>query len=145
MQTPVIYRQKRKGDLFMDDIYLKITVNGLPYAVKIEEMVYGKNTVKKDIPPKKEVIYSEKKPVPVKASDTIIKACVQGILISIMKREGDNVREGDLLLTIKTMKERKEIAVPVDGRIKMITGSIGDKIIWHQVLAIIGTEEEEYL
>lgn len=49
-----------------------------------------------------------------------IKAPIPGVVISILKNEGDRVKTGDILLTLEAMKMESEILAPNDGTIEKI-------------------------
>ena len=53
-------------------------------------------------------------------------------------KEGDAVKEGDILCTIEAMKMMNEVRSPIDGIVKKVMASEGDLVEYNQVLFIIG-------
>ena len=53
-------------------------------------------------------------------------------------KEGDAVKEGDILCTIEAMKMMNEVRSPIDGIVKKVLASEGDLVEYNQVLFVIG-------
>jgi Acetyl/propionyl-CoA carboxylase, alpha subunit len=57
-----------------------------------------------------------------------VNSTLPGTIIEIMVKEGQNVKEGELLLILEAMKMMNRIVAPVSGVIKEIIVKEGDKI-----------------
>ncbi len=64
-------------------------------------------------------------PRPKGAVEKVIPAPMPGTIISIQVKVGDQVRAGDVLLTLESMKIQNEIKAPQDGEVKEIHVSEG--------------------
>lgn len=53
---------------------------------------------------------------------------IPGTIMSIEVKEGQEVQEGDILLTLQAMKMNNKLTAPFPGKIKKIHVSAGDKI-----------------
>jgi acetyl/propionyl-CoA carboxylase alpha subunit len=51
------------------------------------------------------------------AGPVVIKATLPGLVVAVAVREGDEVEEGDPLLTIEAMKMQNEVRAPRAGRV----------------------------
>ncbi|MEM4535869.1 MAG: biotin/lipoyl-containing protein [Nitrososphaerota archaeon] len=58
----------------------------------------------------------------------LVRAPIPGTIVSIKCREGDNVRAGDPLLVLESMKMENEIYSPVSGRVKRVYVSEGTSV-----------------
>lgn len=117
------YTMKINGDKYDARIieftanHAKVEVNGVEFVVEID-------TSNEASQPK---IVQMEKPVPsvpqmrtdMKSSNEI-KAPIPGVIVSIVRKEGDFVHSGDVLLTLEAMKMETEIMAPMDGIIKSI-------------------------
>ncbi len=117
------YTMKINGDHYQARIieftgnHAKVEVNGVEFEVEID---IDKNAVQ----PK---ILQMEKPVPSvpqmrtdSKSINEVKAPIPGVIISLLKKEGDFVHSGDVILTLEAMKMETEIMAPMDGIIKTI-------------------------
>jgi pyruvate dehydrogenase E2 component (dihydrolipoamide acetyltransferase) len=117
------YSMKINNELFQARIieftgnHAKVEVNGVEFVVEID-------TDTNHAQPK---IVQMEKPVPSvpqmrtdgKASNDI-KAPIPGVIISILKKEGDMVHAGDVILTLEAMKMETEVMADMDGIIQKI-------------------------
>ncbi|MEM2083904.1 MAG: acetyl-CoA carboxylase biotin carboxyl carrier protein subunit [Nitrososphaerota archaeon] len=71
-----------------------------------------------------------------------INAPVPGKIVSIKCNEGQEVRKGDVLLILETMKMENEIYAPSNGLIKKILVKEGDFIQHGKTMIIIEIKEE---
>jgi len=63
-----------------------------------------------------------------------IKAPMPGLVLSILVREGDEVKKGDSLVVLEAMKMENIIKSPADAVVKKVEVSQGDKIEKNTVL-----------
>ncbi|HAM16719.1 MAG TPA: acetyl-CoA carboxylase biotin carboxyl carrier protein subunit [Eggerthellaceae bacterium] len=71
------------------------------------------------------------------ASGTTVEAPLPGNVLSIKVKEGDAVKEGDVLLLIEAMKMENEVAAPCDGAVKQIVVSVGQMVSTGDALVVI--------
>jgi biotin carboxyl carrier protein len=57
-----------------------------------------------------------------------VNSTLPGTVVQIMVKEGQDVKEGELLLILEAMKMMNRIAAPVPGTVKEILVKEGDKI-----------------
>ncbi len=136
----------------------RVTVNGKTYEVEVEEIggVSGSAKVaasepvsvsepKVSVPEPKKV---EKKVSPVApiseapksapAEGTVVSAPMPGKVLSVSVKEGDRVKEGDLLLILEAMKMENEILAPISGTIKQVSVSAGGTVNTGDLMVVIG-------
>jgi len=119
-----------------------INVNGNSYEVEVEEIKEGKVKVKKEnievkeqtpkahdisTTPKAE-ISEVKKVVAVSHGQEIIVAPMPGNVWNIDVEEGQEVKEGDVLLILEAMKMENEILAPRDGVVAQILATTGASV-----------------
>jgi len=119
----------------------EIEVNGKLYNVGLEQEV---NTLKTPILVRKEVvtkpgenkISAKASPMPPsnKPSANGIKAPLPGSIIRVIAKEGDTVKEGDLLLIMESMKMENNILSEKNGVIKRINVEPGQAVMQDDIL-----------
>lgn len=62
---------------------------------------------------------------------------VLGKILSIRVKEGDYVKENDVLLTMDVLKLETEIVAPRSGRVKQVKVAVGDQVDLGSVLMVI--------
>lgn len=67
----------------------------------------------------------------------------EGKIIAWLKKEGDQVKKGEPLLTIDTDKVTINVESPHEGFIRKILSEKGEKVPINQVIALIGDPDEE--
>ena len=60
-----------------------------------------------------------------------------GMIVSVSAEEGDEVKAGDVILTLEAMKMQNEIPAPVDGTVESIAVASGVQVARDQILAVI--------
>ena len=88
----------------------KIVVNGTAYEVELEEISEAEAKTEKTAPA----------PAPVKPASgkgEPVPAPIPGTVLSLNFRDGDTVKEGDVVLVLESMKMENEIVAPVSGKI----------------------------
>ena len=106
-----------------------ITVNGVSYEVEVEEIKDGAPVTPR---PAAAAPAATVKPVaakpsptvkpaaPIAAGDTTIEAPLPGNVWKVMVKEGQEVKEGDVLLILEAMKMENEIYSPSDGTVAAV-------------------------
>lgn len=63
-----------------------------------------------------------------------VKAYIPGTIIELKVSEGQEVKEGDLLLILEAMKMKNEITAPMDGVISKILVKAGERVPKNQLM-----------
>lgn len=117
----------------------KIKVNGKTYKVELESIdqtTTSTPTKEEKVEEKKEVKEPTKKVV----QDTTghkVEAPIQGSVVNIKVKVGDQVKAGDVLVIIEAMKLENEVVSPVDGKISSVLVSKGQSVLAKDVLVTI--------
>ncbi|UCD73085.1 MAG: 2-oxo acid dehydrogenase subunit E2 [Candidatus Bathyarchaeota archaeon] len=67
---------------------------------------------------------------------------LEGIVVEWLKKEGDEVEEGEPLLVVETEKVTQEVEAPATGILLKIFSSVGSVVPVGEVIGAIGEEEE---
>lgn len=122
---------------------LMITVNGKRYEVDVEvvaddEMIEVQPTFR---PPQRTMdsyVTPVTTPLPTKtrgsAEKKTLTSPINGMVLEIPVKEGQAVKENDVLFVLEAMKMKTNIASPQSGKIKSIKAKVGDRIESGQVL-----------
>ena len=109
-----------------------IELNGKKYNVDVDDSnVTFLGLAKDDINPKN--LSTEKE----NENCIYIKAPMYGIITSIEKKQGDSVKEGEILFILEAMKMENEILAPNKGKIKEIRVAVGENVQKNSVLVVI--------
>lgn len=115
-----------------------VTVNGKKYALSVngdEATVNGKS-FKVDLA---EGTGPQSSASAAPAGETTdIEAQMPGLVLRILKNEGDSVSNGETILVLEAMKMEVQVTSTTDGTIQSIPVSQGDQVANHQVLATVG-------
>lgn len=120
-----------------------IKVNGKKYEVKVmgisEVEPVEVTTVKAEVPKSSKPV-EESKPA-VKAasstSGTSIVAPMQGTILSVLVKVGDQVKAGQNVCVLEAMKLENEIKSPVDGVVKEVLVSKSSPVNAKDVLIVL--------
>lgn len=66
-----------------------------------------------------------------------VTAIMPGLIIKVLKKVGDHVEKGDIILILEAMKMQNEIQAPAAGTIRQIHVKPGETVEMRQVLAIV--------
>ncbi len=145
----VPYEIERKGDLLL--------VNGLEFPWKIDgksvsvagnphivEVASNSATVDGIAYPIEVVGLEEPKQTKRKAAAGAavdeagaISAIMPGLIVKILKKEGDHVEAGEVVLILEAMKMQNELHAKKSGALKQLMVKQGETVEMRQVLAII--------
>ena len=95
----------------------RVTVNGVPYEVELEELT---GTAPVPAP-----AAAPAPPPPAPAGGKQVSAPMPGTILSVNIAVGDSVKRGQVLMILEAMKMENEIMCPRDGRITAIQTSKG--------------------
>lgn len=104
----------------------RVKVNGKVYEVELEEIT------KTDKP-----ITLNKKEIVTNNNGTKVKTFMQGVIIDVKVKEGQEVIEGQSLAILEAMKMENEIVSPVSGTVSKIYVNKQDRVENHEVIMII--------
>lgn len=106
----------------------RITINGRSYDVEVVEIGESeKSSVKvstSTTPIPKIEKPSEKKPL----DKGVITSPLPGKVLSVKVKVGDNIKRGDCLIVLDSMKMENEILAPKAGVVKEIKVSVGSSV-----------------
>lgn len=125
-----------------------ITVNGKSYEVEVEEVGAPASSAPKAAPKApaapaaaapKAAPKAEAKPAPVAASagQEVVEAPMPGNIWKVLVKEGQEVKEGDVLLILEAMKMENEILSPKDGVVSKLATSEGAAVNTGDQLVIL--------
>lgn len=121
----------------------KIRINGKDYEVEVEEIKESvsspavESVVTKKIEEPKKTKETVKKSSAVPAGAHTIEAPMPGTVLRIDVKEGDMVKNGQVLLILEAMKMENEITATRDGKIASINVGSGDSVNANDVLISI--------
>lgn len=116
-----------------------IEINGKNYKVNFRQIGSVEQTIKKVTPSQstdKPVLQSEKK----SDGESVKKvlAPLPGVVLNVLVKEGDQVKEGQALLIMEAMKMENAIHSPYSGKVLKINVKKDDTIAEGDVLVVIG-------
>ena len=75
---------------------------------------------------------------PVAAGATTVSAPMPGKISKILKKAGDTVKSGDVLIMLEAMKMQNEIMAPADGKVADVRVNEGQAVNTGDVLVVLG-------
>ena len=119
---------------------LKITVNGVPYDVQVEEMNGAASMPVVSAPVSAPVaapapVVSAPAPAPTPApvvsapaDAETVSSPMPGTILDIKASVGDTVKKGDAIVVLEAMKMENDICAPKDGVVASISIGKGDSV-----------------
>lgn len=114
----------------------KVKVNGKVYEVELEAV--SETAAKIESVKTESVVAPTPTPAPVSTAANMVKAPLQGTILSVSVAVGDKVKKGSIIAVLEAMKLENEILCPVDGVVKQVLVSKGTTVNNQQVLFVIG-------
>lgn len=111
--------------------HLKITVNGVPYDVQVEEAdaTAAASAVVAAPAPKAAASTPAEKPAAAPSAGTeSINSPMPGTILDIKVQAGQKVKSGDVLLILEAMKMENEILAPHDAVVDSVLVSKGQSV-----------------
>ncbi|MCL6590777.1 MAG: biotin/lipoyl-binding protein [Firmicutes bacterium] len=112
----------------------RVTVNGKAYDVQVEELSQAPASQPQTmaapgpVKPQPSPPVSNTAPVSLDAGDKPVVAPLSGTIIAIKVKPGDQVKYGQVLLTLEALKMENEIVAPEAGTIKTIYVQAGSSV-----------------
>jgi biotin carboxyl carrier protein len=126
--------------LEVDGNVAKIEVNGTVYDVEMQREIPKIKTVVTGAPVQARPV-KETKPAPAKApagKSADVRAPLPGVIIHVLVRPGDEVKAGQTVCTLETMKMENAIKAESAGKITAVNIAPGQSVLQDEVLIVIG-------
>ena len=126
------YDEKEIRSIFLNNKLYQVEVEkdneGYPTGIYVDGEFYSANLLKID-----KLFYYKEKEAVLKRSG-LVKSFIPGNIVKIFMKEGDKVKEGDLVLIHEAMKMENEMRAPIAGTIKSIGVKEGENILSNHLL-----------
>ena len=110
----------------------EVTVNGTVFQVEIEKQeTVKKKPVVAPRPAAMGAATTAAKPAaaPASAGTTVVKSPLPGSIVKVMVQAGQDIKKGDTLLTMESMKMENVIASEVTGKVKSVLVQPGQNVM----------------
>jgi len=114
----------------------RVHVNGKAYEVAVEEIDAAAGVVAA-APLRAASPAPSVEPVPAAAGDEMIVSPMPGKIVSVAVKQGQTVREGDLIFILEAMKMENEVQTEVAGKVKEVKVKAGETVEGGQVLLVV--------
>ena len=118
----------------------KVKVNGKVYEVELEsvsEQAGNVSAPKQEAP--KPAPQEAPKPAPQATGEGVqLKAPLQGTILRVDVKVGDQVKKGQTVIILEAMKLENEVVAPADGVVTEIKVSKGQTVNNQDVLLVVG-------
>lgn len=108
-----------------------VVVNGKSYSVDVEEVGVA-DAVQQIVP----AAVSTRPSIKLGAGGTAVEAPMPGLILSLVKKDGDSVKKNEKIVVLEAMKMENDINAPCDGVISYAVKK-GDNVDTGAVLAYI--------
>ena len=126
------YDEKEIRSIFLNNKLYQVEVEkdseGYPTGIYVDGEFYSANLLKID-----KLFYYKEKEAVLKRSG-LVKSFIPGNIVKIFMKEGDKIKEGDLVLIHEAMKMENEMRAPISGIIKSIGVKEGENILSNHLL-----------
>ena len=130
----------------VEDSVAKVEVNGTPFTVEFEQPVAKPKAikvVKPTVTAAPAVTPAAGRPSAAtnaapSAGGTEVTSPLPGVVLDVLVKEGDAVKQGQTVMMLEAMKMENAIEAPADGVVKSINAKKGDSVLEGAVLAILG-------
>ncbi|MBO5805043.1 MAG: biotin/lipoyl-binding protein [Bacteroidales bacterium] len=134
----------------VEDSVAKVEVNGTPFTVEFEQPVAKPKAikvVKPTVSAAPAVTPAAGRPsaatnaapaAAASAGGTEVTSPLPGVILDVLVKEGDAVKQGQTVMMLEAMKMENAIEAPADGVVKSINARKGDSVLEGAVLAILG-------
>ncbi len=123
-----------------------ITVNGVAYAVSVEETAAGVSApvapvaapVVAAVPVAAPATAAAPAAAAVSADGEKVTAPMPGTILDVKVSQGASVKKGDVVVVLEAMKMENEIVAPCDGTVKQVVVAKGASVNSGDALVVIG-------
>ena len=133
----------------VEDSVAKVEVNGTPFTVEFEQPVAKPKAIKVVKPTTTSApavtpaagrpsAATNAAPAAAPAGGTEVTSPLPGVILDVLVKEGDAVKQGQTVMMLEAMKMENAIEAPADGVVKSINARKGDSVLEGAVLAILG-------
>ncbi|MBU6998417.1 MAG: biotin/lipoyl-binding protein [Theionarchaea archaeon] len=111
-----------------------LDVDGTPYTVDIQKEQVIINGIPHSFRTEEEKVEPEKK---TRSAPGAVTAMMPGKIVSVAVKEGQSVKEGDVVCILEAMKMENELKAPKGGTVKKVHVSAGSNVERGEVLVEI--------
>ena len=133
----------------VEESVAKVEVNGTPFTVEFEQPVAKPKAIKVVKPTVSAApavtpaagrpsAATNAAPAAASAGGTEVTSPLPGVILDVLVKEGDAVKQGQTVMMLEAMKMENAIEAPADGVVKSINARKGDSVLEGAVLAILG-------
>ncbi|MHC1732562.1 MAG: biotin/lipoyl-containing protein [Bacteroidales bacterium] len=125
--------------LEIDGNMAKIEVNGTIFDVEMQREIPKINSVVASAPAQQRQV-KETKPAPEKSPGgkaSEVRAPLPGVIIQVLVRPGDEVKAGQTVCTLETMKMENAIKADSGGKVTAVNINVGQSVLQDEVLVLI--------
>lgn len=122
--------------LDIDDNVARIEVNGTVYEVEMQREIPKVKVAAP--PPQKSVLKDVKTPEEKTSGKALeVRAPLPGVIMQVLVRTGDEVKAGQSVCTLETMKMENAIKAEKGGKVTAVNISPGQSVLQDEVLIVI--------
>lgn len=109
-----------------------VAVNGVAYVVELKQLGI-KADLSRPVPAElkgtpQPVVAPKPQPKPTQSSGGMVKSPLPGLVLDVTVRVGDQVKAGQKLMVLETMKMENHIPAPFDGVVKSVLVHNGETV-----------------
>jgi len=116
----------------------QVTVNGNRYEVEVEELVGGASAAPTPVVSAPQPVAKAAKKSSGAVGATKVSAPMPGVILDVKVKEGDQVKEGDVVAILEAMKMENEIVASATGTIASVNVSKGASVETGDLIVSIG-------
>ena len=130
----------------LEDNFAEVTLNGKTYKVELEKTPAA-TAVRRPTVSKAPAAVAAATPAPtasapkaaaVPAGGYKVTSPLPGSIMKILVSEGQDVKKGDTLLTLESMKMENAIMADRDGKVTKVAVTVGQSVMQEDLLVVLG-------
>ena len=115
----------------------EVTVNGKKYTVETEKPVAPAPKAAPAAAPKAAPAPAPKAAAPAAAAGAQVKSPLPGSVVKVCVSEGQDVKKGDTLLILESMKMENPILAEQDGKVAQVAVAAGQTVMQDDLLVVL--------
>ena len=115
----------------------EVTVNGKKYTVETEKPVAPAPKAAPAAAPKAAPAPAPKAAAPAAAAGAQVKSPLPGSVVKVCVNEGQDVKKGDTLLILESMKMENPILAEQDGKVAQVAVAAGQTVMQDDLLVVL--------